>query len=78
MDEKKFDIRSEFESIDFGSKRLEERFVKTMEKTSKEPGKSIWLASGNRSEAKAAYRMLSNEKLNDEEIVRQTGESTNR
>jgi hypothetical protein len=73
---KSFEIRGEFEGIDFGSKRLEERFVKTMEKLSKEPEKSIWLASGSRNEAKAAYRMLSNEKLNDEEILRATREST--
>ena len=76
--EKAFEIRSEFESIDFGSKRLEERFIKTMENLSKEPDKSIWLASGNRSEAKATYRMLSNEKLNDVEILRQTAKSTSR
>ena len=76
MEIKEFEIRSEFAGIDFGSKRLEERFKKVMENLSKEPDKSIWLASGNRSEAKAAYRMLSNEKLNDEEILRQTGEST--
>ena len=65
--EKSFEISSEFEGIDFGSKRLEERFVKTMENLSEEPDKSIWLASGSRSEAKAAYRMLSNEKFKDEE-----------
>ena len=73
---KSFEIRAEFEGIDFGSKRLEERFKKTMEKISKEPEKSIWLASGNRNEAKAAYRMLGNEKLNDDEILRTTREST--
>jgi len=77
MEIKNFEIRREFAGIDFGSKRLEERFVKTMENLSKEPDKSIWLASGNRSEAKATYRMLSNEKLKDEEILRQTVESTN-
>ena len=73
---KEFDIGEEFEGIDFGSKRLEERFKKTMEKLAKEPDKSIWLASGSRSEAKAGYRMLGNEKLSDEEILRQTVEST--
>jgi hypothetical protein len=78
MEVKNFEISAEFAGIDFGSKRLEERFVKTMENLSKEPDKSIWLASGNRNEAKATYRMLSNEKLKDEEILRQTAESTNR
>jgi hypothetical protein len=73
---KEFEMLEEFAGIDFGSERLEKRFKKTMEKISKEPEKSIWLASGNRSEAKAVYRMLSNEKLNDEEILRQTAEST--
>ena len=76
MEIKNFEIKSEFAGIDFGSKRLEERFIKTMEKMSKEPDKSIWLASGKRSEEKAVYRMLSNEKLSDEEILRQTAEST--
>jgi len=78
MEVKDFEISAEFAGIDFGSKRLEERFVKVMENLSKEPDKSIWLASGNRSEAKAAYRMLSNEKLKDAEILCQTVESTNR
>jgi len=76
MEAKKFEISAEFIGIDFGSKRLEERFVKTMENISKEPDKSIWLASGNRSEAKATYRMLSNEKFKEAEILRTTREST--
>ena len=78
MEEKNFEMRTEFARIDFGSRRLKERFIRTMENMEKEPDKSIWLASGRRSEAKAAYRMLSNEKFNDEEILRQTVESTNR
>ena len=49
-----------------------------MENLSKEPDKSLWLVSGNRSEAKATCRMLSNKKLKDAKILRQTVESTNR
>ena len=76
METARIDMRSEIAGVDFGSKRLDERFKKTMESLSKEPGKSIWLSSGNRSEAKAGYRMLSNEKMSDVEIMRQTGERT--
>lgn len=42
----------------------------------KKPGKSIWLATGSRSDAKAAYRMLGNEKLSDAEILKMHKEAT--
>jgi len=69
-------LRDEFEGLDFKSKRLENRFKEAMEKLSKQPEKSIWLASGSRTEAKAIYRLLSNEKTNKEEILRAHREST--
>ena len=71
METARIDMRSEIAGVDFGSKLLDERFKKTMESLSKEPGKSIWLSSDNRSEAKAAYRM-------NVEIMRQTDERTKR
>ena len=71
MDEgKKFAMSEEFEDLDFSSKRLEKRFVRTMETLSKQPDKSIWVASTDRAEAKAIYRMLGNNDLDREEILR--------
>ena len=71
-----FNLQEEFEGLDFKSKRLEERFKKTIEKLSEKPDQSIWLASGSRSEAKAVYRMLGNDKTNDREVLRVHREST--
>jgi len=66
----------EFAGLDFNSSRLEKRFVRTMETLSKQPNKSIWFCSENRAEAKAIYRMLSNENLDREEILRTHREAT--
>ena len=74
--EKGIEIREEFTGINFKSERLEKRFIQTMEKLSKQPDKSIWLASGSRSEAKAIYRLLGNEKTDDKEILRVHREAT--
>jgi hypothetical protein len=63
-------MREEFTAPDFNSSRLEKRFVRTMETLAGQPGKSIWFCSGNRAEAKAIYRMLSNDGLGREEILR--------
>ena len=65
-----FDINNEFKSIDFKSKKLKDRFIKTMEKLEKQLDKSILLATGSRNEAKAVYRMFSNEKFSMEEILK--------
>ena len=67
---KQFDINKEFEAIEFNSKRLKARFIKTMEKLEKDPEHSILTSMGSRSEAKAVYRMLGNEKFSCEEIQR--------
>jgi hypothetical protein len=42
---------TEFAGLDFNSKRLEQRFIQTMETLSRQPGKSIWFCNGNRAEA---------------------------
>ena len=63
-------MREEFASLDFNSKRLERRFMKTMETLAGQPDKSIWFSSENRAEAKAIYRMLGNEELDRGEIWR--------
>ena len=75
-DEQVFNMEKEFEGLDFNSSRLESRFIKTMETLSKHPDKSIWFCSGNRAEAKAIYRMLGNESVDREEILRVHKEET--
>jgi len=71
-----FNIGDEFINLDFNSSRLEKRFIKTMETLSGQPDKSIWMCSENRAEAKAIYRMLSNDGLDREEILRTHREAT--
>jgi hypothetical protein len=68
--EERYSMKEEFEGLDFKSKRLEERFVNTMETLGKRPDKSIWYCSENRAEAKAIYRMLGNEKVTEEEVLK--------
>jgi hypothetical protein len=65
-----FNMEEEFAGLDFNSSRLEERFKRTMETLAGQPEKSIWICSENRAEAKAIYRMLANDKLDLEEILR--------
>jgi muramidase (phage lysozyme) len=62
-------IDQEFNTLDFGSKKLEKRFKITMSDLSEHPDKSILLSSGSRSQAKAVYRMISNEKCTKAEIL---------
>ena len=69
-------MSEEFATLDFNSSRLEKRFVKTMETLAGQPERSIWFCSKNRAEAKAIYRMLSNDNLDREEIVRSHREAT--
>ena len=69
-------MNDEFATPDFNSSRLEKRFIRTMETLAGQPDKSIWFCSKNRAEAKAAYRMLSNDKLDREEILRTHREAT--
>jgi hypothetical protein len=70
-------VKKEFQTINFGSKRLEKRFLKVMSDLSEEPEKSIWLSSGSRANAKAAYRMLGNEKFTKESILAAHKDTTN-
>lgn len=70
-------VEKEFQTIDFGSKRLEKRFLKVMSDLAHEPEKSIWLASGSRTNAKAAYRMIANKELTKESILSAHRDATN-
>lgn len=63
MSEEIYGYENEFADLHFGDKRLDERLVKMMNSFAKAPDKSIFLASGGRSEAKAAYRFLKNENV---------------
>jgi len=74
--EQTFNMEEEFAGLDCNSSRLEKRFVRTMETLSKQPDKSIWFCSENRAEAKAIYRMLGNENLDREEVLRAHREAT--
>ena len=56
-------IQKEFQTINFRSKHLEKRFLKVMNNLSEEPEKTIWPSSRNRTNTKATYRMLRNEKF---------------
>jgi hypothetical protein len=69
-------MREEFATLDFNSSRLEKRFVRAMETLAGQPDKSIWFCSENRAEAKGIYRMLSNDGLDREEILRTHWEAT--
>jgi len=71
-----FNMGEEFATLDFNSSWLEKRFIRTMETLAGEPDKSIWCCSENRAEAKAIYRLLNNEKLDREEILRTHRETT--
>jgi hypothetical protein len=44
-------VEAEFTEWDFNSKRLERRFIQTMERLSRQLDTSIWFCRGNRAEA---------------------------
>jgi hypothetical protein len=71
-----FDAEEEFAGLNFHSLRLEQRFIKTMGTFYRQPDKPVWEASENRAEAKAIYRMLGNEDIGREEILRVHREAT--
>ena len=70
-------VEKEFQTINFGSKRLEKRFLRVMSDLAQEPEKSIWLTSGNRANAKAAYRMIGNQEFTKEKILTAHKNATN-
>jgi hypothetical protein len=69
-------MEDEFSGLDCSSRRLERRFIRTMETLSKHPDKSIWFCSENRAEAKAIYRLLGNGNLERGEVLRAHRQST--
>jgi hypothetical protein len=69
MDIKTNQPKEDFASIDLGDKRLNKRLQQFVEKSTKNAEKSILSTSGGRSEAKAFYRLLGNEKFDMEQLV---------
>jgi hypothetical protein len=72
----RLNMEKEFANVDFNSKRLEKRFIRTMGTLAGQPDKSLWMCSENRAEAKAIYRMLGNDRLDRDEILQTHREAT--
>ena len=66
----------EFSGVEFGDKRINRRMIKVMEELSSNPLAPINQASGDWASTKATYRLLSNPKVNEEELFRAHREQT--
>ncbi len=62
------EIADEFEGIDLGDRRLNERAVRVIETLSRQPMASINAACGGLSETTAAYRLFDNKKVAPETV----------
>jgi hypothetical protein len=71
-----FRLEDEFADIDFTSKRLEDRFRRTMSTLFANPDKSIFISSESRAEAKAIYRMFNSPFFNIAEVKRSHRDAT--
>lgn len=67
---------SEFGAINFGDKRLNNRFIRVAEKIVGNPTRSISEACGEWADAKAAYRMFDNERLSSAKILEEHRKNT--
>ena len=61
--------KSDFETVDLGDKRLNKRLQMVIENSTKNAQKSILGAEGDRSGAKAFYRLLGNERFDNEKLA---------
>ena len=66
----------DFQSVDFGDKRLNDRLLKSIDILAKNAQESILGADKKRSSAKGFYRLLSNEKFNIEQMAEAVNQST--
>jgi len=66
----------EYKDLNLGDKRLDERLYKIMDNIWESPNKTLYLACGTRGEAKAAYRFLSNGKVEKNKIKQSIKAST--
>ena len=72
----KISWEKEFFGLQFSDKRLQKRFFKMMDSFFQRPGKSILSACGSRSQAKAVYRLLANDRLSYEELLNSISQAT--
>jgi len=68
--------QEEFETIDLGDKRLNQRAVLLAERLAQKPSASIPAACGNWAETAAAYRFLSNEHVSWQEVMTAHGKAS--
>ena len=61
-------IKNEFEGLDMGDKRLNERFLETATQLFLTPDESINKSMEEFSDKKAAYRLFSNKKFKADEV----------
>jgi len=75
MDSKKW-AEKEFEMVDLGDERLNQRLVKISQQILESPESSLNKACGNWSETKAAYRFFQNDTVNYQDIIQTHAEMT--
>ena len=63
-------LRNEFEGIDLGDKRLNDRCIKLVEKLGRKPGASIPESCSDMYATKAAYRFFWNPNVTREELLK--------
>lgn len=71
-----FSLSDEFESIEFGDKRLNSRFKKSVDKISQNPQAPIRSTFGKWSDVMGFYRLLGNPRVNKDEILQAHFQST--
>jgi len=76
MEIKESQPKKDFETVDFGDKRLNKRLEQSVEAFTENAQKSILGAGKNRSSAKGFYRLLSNEKFEFEKLKEAAREAT--
>jgi hypothetical protein len=70
------DWSSEFSELDFGEKRLNRRFLKTIQLFSQRPGDTIAGACRNWAQTKGAYRLLGHRRFDREHVLELHQEKT--
>ena len=71
-----FCFKEEFGDLNFGDQRLNQRFMKVIESINKQPHGMIKRTQKSWADMVGAYRMLSNERVEREEILRVHREQT--
>jgi len=71
-----FHFAEEFCGLDFGDRRLNERFVRVLENFASQPGSIIQRTQGSWAEMMAAYRLFDNDRVSEAEILAAHKEQT--